>query len=199
MARHDFILDVTLTREREISGVFAGNPVKAHAAAVRFLETTSTASVPALADAAITSAAGYPLDLTFYQSVKGLTAAQHIVKPGGRLLVLGECGEGMGSPEFARMMLNYSGPTAFLEQIRESRVEVDQWQLERLALLGLKHELFFYTPGISPAELGSLASQAFDTLDQAIAALVKDLPQDALVALIPEGPYTYARPAPAFV
>jgi lactate racemase len=196
MARHDFILDVTLTREREISGVFAGDPVKAHAAAVNFLETTSTAAVPALADAVITSAAGYPLDLTFYQAVKGLTAAQHIVKPGGRILVLGECAEGIGSPEFALLIQRYPGHTAFLEQIRESPVEVDQWQLERLALVGVKHELFFYTPGISPAELGSLAPQAFNHLDQAIAALVKDLPADALVVLIPEGPYTYARPVP---
>lgn len=196
MARHDFILDVTLTREREISGVFAGDPVEAHVAAVRFLETTSTAPVPGLADAVITSAAGYPLDMTFYQSVKGLTAAQHIVKPGGRILVLGECAEGMGSDEFARMIRNYTGHAAFLDQIQESRVEVDQWQLERLALVGMKNELFFYTPGIGPEELGSLAPRAFDDLDQAIAALLNGLPSNALVLLVPEGPYTYARPLP---
>jgi len=46
------------------------------------------------------SAAGYPLDLTFYQTVKGITAAQHVVKPGRRILILGECAEGVGSPEF---------------------------------------------------------------------------------------------------
>lgn len=199
MARHDFILDVTLTRERAISGVFAGDPVKAHAAAVSFLETTSLAPVPALADAVITSAAGYPLDLTFYQSVKGLTAAQHILKPGGRMLVLGECGEGIGSPEFARMIRSYPGHAAFLDQIREGTpVEVDQWQLERLALVGLKHELFFYTPGVTAAQLGSLAPRAFSNLDQAVAALLNGLPPGALVVLIPEGPYTYARPQPAF-
>jgi lactate racemase len=196
MARHDFILDVTLTREREISGVFAGDPVAAHAEAVRFLETTSTAEVPRLADAVITSAAGYPLDLTFYQSVKGVTAAQHIVKPGGRILVLGECAEGMGSDEFARMVRSYPGHAAFLEEIRESRVEVDQWQLERLALVGIKHELSFYTPGIKPEELGTLAPRAFDDLDQAVAALLNGLPPGALVLLVPEGPYTYARPVP---
>ena len=110
MARHDFILDVTLTQEREISGVFAGDPVKAHAAGVEFLESTSLEPLDALADAVITSAAGYPLDLTFYQSVKGLTAAQHIVKPGGTILLLGECAEGIGSPEFARMLKAYRGP-----------------------------------------------------------------------------------------
>ena len=199
MARHDFILDVTLTPERAISGVFAGDPVKAHAAAVSFLETTSTAQIPALADAVITSAAGYPLDLTFYQTVKGVTAAQHILKPGGRLLVLGECSEGMGSPEFARMVANYAGHSDFLDEIRDgARVEVDQWQLERLALVGLKHELFFYTPGVTAAELGGLAASSFNNLDDAVAALLDGLPPDALVVLVPEGPYTYARPQPVF-
>jgi nickel-dependent lactate racemase len=199
MARHDFILDVTLTRERAISGVFAGHAIKAHAAAVNFLETTSLSPTPALADAVITSAAGYPLDLTFYQTVKGLTAAQHILKPGGRMLVLGQCAEGMGSPEFASMIANYPGHAAFLNQIGDSmRVEIDQWQLERLALVGQKHELFFYTPGVQPAQLGSLASRAFANLDQAIAALLDGLPPEALVVLVPEGPYTYARPQPAY-
>ena len=104
MARHDFILDVTLTREREISGVFAGDPVKAHAAGVEFLETTSLETLAEPVDVVITSAAGHPLDLTFYQCVKGLTAAQHIVKPGGRILTLGACAEGVGSGEFARAL-----------------------------------------------------------------------------------------------
>ena len=199
MAGHDFILDVTLTRDRAISGVFAGHAIKAHAAAVNFLETTSLASTPALADAVITSAAGYPLDLTFYQAVKGLTAAQHILKPGGRMLVLSECAEGMGSSEFARMIANYPGHAAFLDLISDgTRVEVDQWQLERLALVGQKHELFFYTPGVRPAQLGSLAPRAFSNLDEAVAALLDGLPADALVVLVPEGPYTYARPTPTF-
>jgi nickel-dependent lactate racemase len=199
MARHDFILDVTLTRERAISGVFAGEPVKAHAAGVRFLVETSLEPVPGLADAVITSAAGYPLDLTFYQSVKGLTAAQHISKPGGRILVLGACAEGMGSAEFTRMMAAYRGHAEFLDQIRETLVEIDQWQLERLALVGVQHELYFYTPGISAAQVGCLGPRVYGSLDAAIAAVLEGLPQGALVTLVPEGPYTYARPAAVMV
>src|ERR1700749_842871 len=67
MARHDFMLDVTLTQTREISGIFAGEPVEAHAAGVNFLETTSLEKLSGLADVVVTSAAGYPLDLTLYQ------------------------------------------------------------------------------------------------------------------------------------
>lgn len=197
MARHDFILDVTLTRERQISGVFAGNPVKAHAAGVRFLEDTSLEPLDALADAAITCAAGYPLDLTFYQSVKGLTAAQHIVRPGGRILLVGECAEGIGSADFARMLKTYAGHAEFLEEIRDTKVEVDQWQLEKLALTGIEHELLFYTPGAAKEKLGCLAPHVFSSLDEAVTALVEGLDPGARVVLLPEGPYTYARAMPA--
>ncbi len=199
MARHDFILDVTLTRERQISGVFAGNPVKAHAAAVEFFENSSLESLDGLADAAITSAAGYPLDLTFYQSIKGLTATKHIVKLGGPMLLLGECAEGIGSSEYTRQLREYAGHSEFLEKIRNAKVDIDQWQHEKMALTGLDHELLFYTPGAPMEALGSLRGNAFARLDDAIGALVSRLPKGARIALVPEGPYTFARPAPVLV
>ena len=193
MARHDFILDVTLTQEREISGVFAGDPVRAHAAAVEFLETTSLERLPEPVEAVITSAAGYPLDLTLYQSVKGISAAQHVVKPGGRILVIGECAEGIGSVEFARRLAALTDYETFLEEIRTSPVEIDQWQLEKLALCGVKYDVFVYAPGIEKGQLGCVGARTFDRLADAIAATLAGLPTGARVALVPEGPYTFAR------
>ena len=193
MARHDFILDVTLTQDREISGVFAGSPVAAHAAGVDFLRHTSLEKLSGLADVVITSAAGYPLDLTFYQTIKGITAAQHIVKPGGRILILGECPEGVGSPEFRRTLAAFVGHQHYLDAIKDTPVIADQWQLERLALVGLKNELFFYTPGVTREQVGALGSQRFDDLNDAVAHVLQGLPAGAHVALVPEGPYVYAR------
>jgi nickel-dependent lactate racemase len=193
MARHDFLLDVTLTQSREISAVFAGHPVAAHAAGVDFINATSLERLTEPVDAVITSAAGYPLDLTFYQSTKGITAAQHIVKPGGGILLIAECAEGIGSPEFAAKLQSFSGYQSYLDEIRETPVVIDQWQLEKLALVGLKHKLAFYTPGASPSQLGCLRAQAFEKLSDAIAGLLSSLPPGAKVALVPEGPYTFAR------
>jgi nickel-dependent lactate racemase len=193
MARHDFILDVTLTLDRKISGVFAGDPVQAHAAGVAFLERTSLETLEVPADAVITSAAGYPLDLTFYQAVKGITAASHIVKPGGRILVISQCAEGVGSAEFARRLAGLRDFETFLEEIQQSPVEVDQWQLEKLALVGQKYDLFFFTPGVTRSQLGFLGAWAYTTLGEAVAATLDDLPDRARVALVPEGPYTFAR------
>ena len=193
MARHDFILDVTLTKDREVSGIFAGNPVLAHQAGVDFLRTTSLERLSGLADVVITSAAGHPLDLTFYQTIKGITAAEHIVKPGGRILVIGECAEGIGSPEFASKLKTYAGPQEFLEEIKGKDVVVDQWQLEKLALTELRNELFFYTPGVSRTDLGSLMHRAYPNPRTAISAVLAGVPSDGRVALVPDGPYVFAR------
>ncbi|MES2222896.1 MAG: nickel-dependent lactate racemase [Acidobacteriota bacterium] len=193
MARHDFMLDVTLTKSREISGIFAGEPVAAHAAGVEFLRNSSVEFLPEPVEAVITSAAGYPLDLTLYQAIKGITAVQHILKPGGTILMLGECAEGVGSAEFAAMVRRYTSPQEFLQAIENAAVQVDQWQLEKLALVGLKHDVLLYTPGIARGDLGSLGNNAFESAAAAVAALVSRLPRNARVAVIPDGPYAYAR------
>src|ERR1700674_5915295 len=192
-ARHDFILDVTLTRSREISGVFAGEPVAAHATGVEFLRTTSLEKLTRLADAVITSAAGHPLDMSFYQTIKGITAAQHIVKPGGKILVIGACPEGVGSPEFSRMLREYRDRETFLAELLHIPVEVDQWQMEKLAIASGQNEILFYTPGISKSVMGSFGDSSFATVDEAVQALLAGLPAGARVAVVPEGPYVFAR------
>ena len=192
MARHDFMLDVTLTQDRQISGIFAGDAVQAHAAGVAFLRESALERLSHAVDAVITSAAGYPLDLTLYQTIKGVTAVQHILKPGGKILILSECAEGIGSPEFAAKVKAYPGAVEFLEQIRNTPVVVDQWQLEKLALVSRKHTVLFYAPHLDPADLGDLATSHFTDLEKALAELVRDLDDDAQVAVVPDGPYTYA-------
>jgi len=193
MARHDFILDVTLTRDRRISGIFAGEPVQAHAAGVDFMRRTSTTAIATPIDAVITSSAGHPLDLTFYQTAKGITAAQHIVKAGGRILLLGECAEGIGSPEYTRILRDFRGHAHYLDSIAGEPVIPDQWQLEKVALVGLERELFFFTPGVCAADLGAFAPRVYTELTAALSAFLAGLPANARIALIPEGPYTFAR------
>jgi len=199
LARHDLILDVTLTQDRRISGVFAGDPVQAHAAGVAFTEQTCLERLEEPVDAVITSAAGYPLDLTFYQCVKGITAATHMVKPGGRILLIGQCAEGVGSPEFARRLAGMKSFETFLEEIQTAPVEVDQWQLEKLALVGQQYDLFFFTPGVTRGQLGFLGDWAYSGVAEAISSTLAGLPEDARVALVPEGPYTFARAEQALV
>lgn len=196
MAQHHFMLDVVLTRSREIAGVFAGHGVMAHAAGVAFVRNSMLETLPEPVDAVITTGAGYPLDLTFYQTIKGITAAQHIVKPGGSILVFGECAEGVGASEFAAQLGRFSTYQEFLDRIEKSPVQVDQWQLEKLAMVGCRMKTLFYVPGISSSAAGGLSPCIFNTPAAALKALLDDLPVNASVAVIPEGPYLFAQIAP---
>lgn len=197
MARHDFMLDVALARDRSIASVFAGNAIEAHRQGVRFVSETLLERLDEPVDAVITSAAGYPLDLTFYQAIKGITAAHHILKPGGTILLLAECQEGVGAPEFRDMVRSFGTYGGFLDAIRSTPVIVDQWQLEKLALVGQRFEVLFYVPGLPEDLRSGFGVNMFGSAEAALGALADRLKPGARVAVIPEGPYVLARVAEA--
>jgi hypothetical protein len=166
---------------------------------VKFVSEVMLEMLDEPVDAVITTSAGYPLDLTFYQAIKGITAASHIVKPGGKILLVAACEEGAGAAEFSRMVAeNLSGPR-FLDQIAAAPVVVDQWQLEKLGLVTAKRDVLYYVPGLPARYHSSLWGKSFPTAHAAIEALTGSLPSGATIAVLPEGPYVLARVAPALV
>ena len=193
MAGHQFIVDVALSRDRGIAAVFAGDPVEAHRDGVEFVSRVLLQQLETPVDTVITTGAGYPLDLTWYQCVKGITAASHIVRDGGRILVVGECAEGCGSPEFTRLMGEHPDPRAFLKAIEGTEVTVDQWQLEKLALVAIRTEVFYCVPGLRADLRAQLWGPAFDDPQTAVRALLAGLPPGARIAVIPDGPYILAK------
>jgi len=145
------------------------------------------------ADAAITTSAGYPLDLTYYQAIKGVTAAAHIVKAGGTILLAAACEEGAGAPEFRRMLRAGLTDAEFLERIAGAPVDVDQWQLEKLALVTTQRKLLWYVPGLPAEYHEGLWGRSFARIESALDELTASLPAGANVAVIPEGPYVLAK------
>ena len=122
-----------------------------------------------------------------------MTAAAHIVKPGGRILVMGACEEGAGAPEFREMLLAGLTDVQFLKQISSAPVVVDQWQLEKLALVTTEHQLFYYVPGLPAEYHAKLWGLSLPTPQSAVEAALAGLPGGARVGVIPEGPYVLAN------
>ena len=195
-ARHDFMVDVALTREKKIAEVFAGQPVAAHARGVQFVRDSTLATVEEPADAVITTSGGYPLDLTFYQAVKGVTAAAHIVKPGGVILLAAACREGLGSLEFSALVRRGLHWEALLDELAGAAVNVDQWQAEKLAMVARKAGLSFCVPGVPAEDRARLWGPAFADPQQAVDDLFARLPAGGSVVVIPEGPYVFTQVLP---
>jgi nickel-dependent lactate racemase len=193
MARHDFALDVALARDRSIAGVFAGRPEAAHARGVEFVSRLMLETLDDPVDAVITTGAGYPLDLTFYQSIKGITAAAHILKPGGCILLVAACEEGAGAPEFSNMLLEGLSDGEFLDRIAHAPVVVDQWQLEKLALVTRRSRLWYYVPGLPEQYRSKLWGRCCPSAEAAVRELTGGLAHGSTIAIIPEGPYVLAK------
>ena len=93
-----YALNVVIDEERRLSFVNFGEIVASHLAAVEFAHRHCTVSLPRRFSTVVTSAAGYPLDQTYYQTVKGMVTPMGILEDDGTLIVASACTEGFRLP-----------------------------------------------------------------------------------------------------
>jgi len=186
MADITFNLDVTLNRNREITGVFAGELFASHAAGCAFARSTAMIAVDRMYDVVVTSNNGYPLDQNLYQSIKGISAAAQIVRQGGAIVIAAECSDGMPNHGQYRALLNDArGPIEFLTRVAQPDfASHDQWQVQVQAEIQRKARVYVRAEGVREAEL---RSAWFEPVDD-IGRLVRQL--GGSVAVIPDGPMT---------
>jgi nickel-dependent lactate racemase len=126
-------LNTVVDEERRLSFANFGEIVSSRLDAVAFVRKYAEVPVARRFNTVVTSAAGHPLDGTYFQTIKGMVGPIDILEPGGRLIVASECSQGLGSREFIesqRRMINL-GPKEFLRQIlRQSHAAIDEWQTQ---------------------------------------------------------------------
>lgn len=184
----DFICNVTLSEEREITGVFSGHLDEAHMSGIAHVDRQT--KVPCkLADIVITTSAGYPLDTTLYQSVKGMLGALPAIKQGGTMILASSMSQGMGGHEFAEMCRSLKSVDDFIERIYNSPVVIDQWQLQEMMQVLLKCEVMVVTDGVAPEVLRDCLLTPMPSVEEALSAALKKHGNDATLVVIPEGPY----------
>lgn len=186
----DFICDVTIDAERNITGVFAGDPEAAWLRGVALVRSVVETELDQPVDAVVTSTAGYPLDLTFYQAVKGMVAAIPAVKEGGTIIVAAECAEGIGGQDFTETLLGLDDLEAFVERTRDPRFFVpDQWQIHELQKAVGKAEILMFTEGIPAAELARLFVTPISSVEDGIRQAIEKHGFRARIIVMPKGPY----------
>ena len=181
--------DVVIDEARRLSFVSFGEVVQSHALAVAFVERYARVPVPRRFKTVVTSAAGYPLDKTYYQTVKGMVAPLDILEPGGTLIVASECSEGMGSPEFveAQRRLLRLGPDGFLRDIARKRfADIDEWQTQMQLKSMRAGRIQLYCTG--PIDRSLTGVSDIDSVERAAVASAREM-RDPHVAVVPEGPY----------
>jgi len=192
----DFIVNTVIDDRRRILSVVAGDMEQAFLEGVDYVRRLVQDSVPHAVDVAVTTSAGYPLDATYYQSVKGIVAAMDIVKPGGTIILAASLSEGLGSPEFQSIFKEHASLDAFMDRILHSDYfKMDQWQVEELAKVRRKARVVVVSDGIGPEVLNQHYVETAPSVEAAVEGCLERYGRDATIAVMPKGPYVVATVA----
>ena len=113
----DYIVNVVLDEHKHIVYAAAGDVTDAHRDACRYLDKMYRKDIPAKADIVLVSQGGAPKDANLYQTQKALDNAKHAVKKGGTIILMGACGEGLGSATFAKWFEEAESAHSMVERI----------------------------------------------------------------------------------
>ncbi len=192
-------LNTVLDEHRNLAFVSFGEIVESHLAAVAFARASCEAPVGRRFKTVLTSSAGYPLDKTYYQTVKAMVTPLDILEEGGTLIIASECSEGIGSPEFRRAQerLVKMGPEAFLRTLTEKTLAaIAEWPTEMQLKPMRVGRIQLYAPGLDRDDLAVTGVEPVADLSAAVEAAM-GRHDDPKIAVIPEGPYIvpFARTA----
>lgn len=192
------LLNVALNKNKHITGVFAGELQAAHDAGINFVRQSSMVPVPEPFDIVITTNSGYPLDMNLYQSVKGMSAAEQIVRPGGSIIIAAECSDGIPDHGlYGQLLRDAANPVQLFDAIVNSATtRQDQWQAQIQARIQQKADVYVYTDHLSDQQIRNALLLPCADIAATVATLRQKYGHNARIAVVPDGPQTipYLQP-----
>jgi nickel-dependent lactate racemase len=186
-----FLLNVTLNEERQITGVFAGDILRAHKAGTEFVRRSAMQAVGHTFDVVVTTNSGYPLDLNLYQGVKGMSAGARIIKPGGTLILACECREGVpANSPLDNLLRSASSPEEILAMLASPGfVRAEQWQAQIQALVQRKAKVLVHS-SLSDEVVRAAHLTPCHDISAAVEEALQRAGSAATLAVLPQGPLT---------
>ena len=184
-----FLLNVTMNDAHQLTGVFAGEMIGAHAAGSRFVASYAQVEVDEPYDVVITSNSGYPLDQNLYQTVKGMSAAARVVRQGGAIVMCAACNDGLPRHgKYAELLAEGGSPLGVLDMIGKPGFQShDQWQVQIQAQIQAKADVYVHSNGLSADEIHQALLTPLHLPEGLPALLERYGPR---LCLMPNGPQT---------
>jgi nickel-dependent lactate racemase len=185
----DFILNVVQNSKKEIVESVSGDAILAHrkgATAVDYMYRCEVSP----AEIVVTSAGGKPKDLNLFQAQKALDNAKNAALPGGTIILVAECCEGLGHPVFERWA-------------REAECAEDCWERfgreyefggHKAAFLAKESQLhhLILVSSLPPDKAKMCFFEPAKTLEEALALARQRHGKEARMVVMPHGNLTLA-------
>jgi nickel-dependent lactate racemase len=189
-----FALDVVLNRDKDIVAAFGGDLLPMHAAACAAAKRMAMRPVPAPFDVVVTTNSGFPLDQNLYQSVKGMSAAFQVVRPGGTIVCAAECRDGFPDHgSYREVLASAASPQELLRTIQArsaGETVPDQWQVQIQARIQSGADVVMATSHLTDEELASAHLRQTRDVSETVARALAAAGPGARLCVLPEGPQT---------
>jgi lactate racemase len=194
LTKPTFLLNVTLNVHKQITGVFAGEMLQAHAEGCRFVREQAMVGVDAPYDVVVATNSGYPLDQNLYQCVKGMSAARQIVGKGGAIVMAGACHDGLPDHgRYAELLTQGGSPQGILDMLAQPGFGAqDQWQVQVQAMIQLHANVYVYSDGLTDRQIRNALFEPCRDISATVTLLKAVAGKDARICVMPEGPQTVA-------
>src|SRR5205823_13654031 len=181
--------NVSLNEQKQITGVFAGDLLAAHKAGCEFVRASAMQKVKAPFEIVVTTNSGYPLDLSLYQGVKGMSAAARIVQERGTIILACECREGVPADSpLDKLLRSASSSEEILTMLATPGfVQPEQWQAQIQALIQRRASVFVYS-SLPDDVLRACHLRPCHDISAAVHERLQKLGPEARVAVLPQGP-----------
>ena len=187
MAKLNFIVNVLLNKEREITHVVSGHPFKAHEKGCQIEKKIAGVEVPQRADITITTNSGAPLDLDLYQTCKGIDTASQVTRDGGIIIVASSCSAGIGPEAFLELHRSVDSPKEVIRKVKREEPIGVQWENQILARTQLKQDIYLVS-SLDDAVVNDMMMMPVSTIEEGLEKAFSILGKNAEVIVIPEGP-----------
>lgn len=97
-----FCVNTIVDEKKRAVKMFCGDWRLAHRAACEYYLDQHSVEIPAKRDIVIASCGGFPHDINLIQAHKALDMAALACKDGGTIVLLAECSDGLGRPDFLK-------------------------------------------------------------------------------------------------
>lgn len=190
----DFLVNVTLNTDKQITGFFLGDYVTAHRTGCEHVRNSSMVAVEERYPIIVTSNSGYPLDQNMYQSAKAVAVAEPIMADGGTIFLVSECSDGLPSHgNFGSLLARGLSATEMHEALRTSPTELDQWQVQVLLRAALRGKIVTLS-SLTPEQMQLCYLHPASDLQTAVEAEIERRMEQTgtrpRVAVLPDGPLT---------
>jgi lactate racemase len=193
-------VDVTIDRDRRLTGIFCGPLPGAHRLACEQVLETAVTTVDGPFEVVLTTNGGYPLDRNLYQAVKGMAAAERVVAQGGTIVVAAECCDGLPSGgAFERLLSECRTPAELLAggHVREdgaarTPAEPDGWQTQVLGRVLSKAQVWLKADGLDDASVHLAQMYPVDDIVRAVSDALGHHGRGSRLCVLVRGPLEVA-------